>query len=137
MTSVTATKAKRALGAALLTSLLLTGVGCRSRSAPTSGLSELELTPQACLQELDLSQLNQALNRCNQVVKAHRSDPAPLTDRSLLHTLLGQIDEACLDVNRALTLVKDQGKAADPMISHELKVRQASCKQRKNMAGKG
>ena len=121
----------------MATGLLVTAVGCRSRSAPTSTIPKAELTAQACLEELDLNKLDQALNRCNQVVQAHRSDPAPLTDRSLLHTLLGQLDQACLDVNQALVLVKRQGKAADPMISHELKVRQESCKQRRSMAGKG
>jgi len=92
---------------------------------------------QACLEELDLNKLDQALERCNQVVQEHRTNPAPLTDRSLLHTLLGQLDQACLDVDQALVLVKRQGKAADPMISHELMVRQKSCKQRRSMAGKG
>ena len=137
MTSVTATKSKQGLAALLITGLLFTGVGCRSRSAPTNALSEAELTPQACLEELDLDQLDQALKRCNQVVSAHRADPAPLTDRSLLHTLMGQLDLACLDVDKALTLVKRQGKTADPMVSHELKVRQTSCRQRASMAGKG
>jgi hypothetical protein len=40
-------------------------------------------------------------------------------------------------VHKALTLVKRQGKTADPMVSHELKVRQTSCRQRASMAGKG
>ena len=137
MTSVTAIDSKRALAAVLIAGLLFTGVGCRSRSAPTNVLSEAQLTPQACLEELDLDQLDLALSRCNQVVAAHRADPAPLTDRSLLHTLMGQLDLACLDVAKALTLVKRQGKTADPMVSHELKVRQTSCKQRINIAGNG
>lgn len=121
----------------LLTALVLTAVGCRSHSAPTRTTPQANLTPEACLEDLNLSNLNQALKHCNQVVDAHRSDPAPLTDRSLIHTLMGQLDQACSDVNRALSLVNRQGKAADPMISHELTVRQASCKQRRSMAGKG
>ena len=137
MTSVTATNSKQGLAALLIAGLLFSGMGCRSRSAPTTALSEAELTPQACLEDLDLDQLDQALKRCNQVVSAHRADPAPLTDRSLLHTLMGQLDLACLDVDKALTLVKRQGKTADPMVSHELKVRQTSCRQRASMAGKG
>ena len=121
----------------LLASLLLTAVGCRSHSAPTTTIPDAELTPQACLEELDLKNLDQALNRCNQIVAAHANDPPPLTDRSLLHTLLGQMDQACLDVNQALRLIKRQGTKADPMINHELMVRQESCKQRRSMAGKG
>ena len=135
--SVTATNPKHVFASVLIAGVLLTGVSCRSRSAPTRALSEAELTPQACLEELDLNQLDQALRRCDQVVAAHRGDPVPLTDRSLLHTLLGQMDQACLDVNQALRLVKRQGAKADPMINHELTVRQESCKQRRSMAGKG
>jgi len=135
--SVTATDSKHVFAAVLIAGLLFTGVGCRSRSAPTNALNEAELTPQACLEELDLNQLDQALSRCNQVVAAHGADPAPLTDRSLLHTLMGQLELACLDVDKALTLVKRQGKTADPMVSHELKIRQTSCRQRASMAGKG
>lgn len=137
MTSVTATNPKPLFGILLVTSLLVTALGCRSNSAPTSAIPKAELTVQACLEELDLNKLDQALERCNQVVQEHRTNPAPLTDRSLLHTLLGQLDQACLDVDQALVLVKRQGKAADPMISHELMVRQKSCKQRRSMAGKG
>jgi len=121
----------------LLASLLLTAVGCRSHSAPTTTIPDAELTPQACLEELDLNNLDQALKRCNQIVAAHESNPAPLTDRSLLHTLMGQLERACLDVDKALILVKRQGKTADPMVSHELSVRQTSCKQRASRAGKG
>ena len=135
--SVTATNPKHVFASVLIAGVLLTGVSCRSRSAPTRALSEAELTPQACLEELDLNQLDQALRRCDQVVAAHRGDPVPLTDRSLLHTLMGQLERACLDVDKALILVKRQGKTADPMVSHELSVRQTSCKQRASRAGKG
>ncbi len=121
----------------MIAGLLFTGVGCRSRSAPTNALSNAELTPQACLEELDLSELDQALNRCNQVVAAHSTDPGPLTDRSLLHTLMGQLELACVDVDKALLLIKRQGQTADPMVRHELNVRHTSCKQRASMAGKG
>jgi hypothetical protein len=135
--SVTATNSKRVLATVLITGLLFTGVGCRSRSAPTNALTEAELTPQACLEELNLSDLDRALSRCNQVVAAHRADPAPLTDRSLLHTLMGQLELACLDVDKALTLVKRQGSSSDPMVKHELTVRQTSCRQRAINSGKG
>lgn len=120
-----------------MTGLLLSGLGCRSRSAPVQRVKDVALPVQACLEDLDLNRLEQALRRCNAVVQAHRSDPAPLTDRSLLYTLLGRQDQACSDVSRAISLLNQQGTAADPMVSHELKVRQASCKQRLNSAGKG
>ncbi|MGC6482933.1 MAG: hypothetical protein ACON4T_05150 [Synechococcus sp.] len=121
----------------VLASVLLTAVGCRSHSAPTSASSKAALTPQACLEQLDLNKLDQALQRCDQIVAEHENDPAPLTDRSFLHTLLGQLDQACLDVKQGLRLVERQGSDADPMIKHELTVRQDICKQRLSMAGKG
>jgi len=117
--------------------LLIAGLGSAGRSESTARPNASELNSQACLEELDLSQLDQALQRCNAVVQAHRTDPAPLTDRSLLYILLGRIDQACRDVARAMKLVNNDGTAADPMVRHELKVRQASCRQRVSNAGKG
>ena len=137
MISDTATEPRHLVVGLLLAALLVSGLGCSSRSAPTRKASNPELPAQACLENLDLNRLERALRRCNAVVDLHRSDPGPLTDRSLLYTLLGRLDQACSDVNQAMQLVNKQGKAADPMISHELKVRQASCKQRRSSAGKG
>ena len=105
----------------LLASLLLTAVGCRQplHSAPTT-IPDAELTPQACLEELDLNNLDQALKRCNQIVAAHESNPAPLLRIVLLLPPWAGMDQACLDVDQALRLVKRQGAKADPMINHEL-----------------
>lgn len=117
--------------------LLAAGLGSAGRSESTARPDPSELNSQACLEELDLSRLDQALQRCNAVVQAHRTDPAPLTDRSLLYILLGRIDQACRDVDQAITLMNSKGSTADPMVRHELKVRQASCRQRVSNAGKG
>jgi regulator of sirC expression with transglutaminase-like and TPR domain len=117
--------------------LLAAGLGSAGRSESTARPNATELNSQACLEELDLRQLDQALRRCNAVVQAHRTDPAPLTDRSLLYILLGRINQACRDVDRAMTLMNIKGSTVDPMIRHELKVRQASCRQRISNAGKG
>ena len=50
-----------------------------------------------------------------------------------MQTLLGQHDQACRDVEQAIALMDDR---TDPMLRHELKVRQATCKQRRTINGK-
>ena len=120
-----------------MSGLLAAGLGSAGRSESTARPDPSELNSQACLEELDLSRLDQALQRCNAVVQAHRSDPAPLTDRSLLYILLGRIDQACRDVDQAIKLINSNPSTVDPMVRHELTVRQASCRQRVSNAGKG
>ena len=91
----------------------------------------------SCLEGLDLERLDEALNHCNAVVKGHPGNPIPLTDRSLIHTLIGRDDEACADVKQASALIAKDGQRHDPLLKHELAVRQQSCKQRATMAGSG
>ncbi len=118
--------------------LLLTGVGCRSRSEPkTSNLSGEASSVADCMSNLDLNNLEDALKRCNAVVEAHGDTPAVLADRSLLLTLMGKTDQACADVNQAIGLVRQNKRSVDPMVVHELNVRQKSCKQRDSMIGNG
>ena len=59
--------------------------------------------------------------------------PEPLRDRALVLGLTGQHDQACSDVEQAKDLLTS---ASDPMLRHELTVRQATCKQRRNIDGK-
>lgn len=142
MNSDTATDRGQRLAGLFILGLLITGLSWSSHAETTGqakpgSKDDSELSSEACFEELDLSQLERALQRCNAVVHAHRADPAPLTDRSLLYILLGRIDQACRDVDQAVTLIRKQGHRVDPMVSHELMVRQASCKQRLSNAGKG
>ncbi len=96
-----------------------------------------QLKASSCLEDLNLQRVDQALERCNAVVVSHPGDPVPLTDRSLIQTLMGRDDEACADVSQAISLLKDQNKSRDPLLEHELDVRQQSCKQRATMTGNG
>jgi hypothetical protein len=50
--------------------------------------------------------------------------------------LLGRTTQACEDVAQALKLQQEQRAAVEPMLRHELTVRQAACKQERTMAGK-
>ncbi len=117
--------------------LLLSGLGCSSRSEPKPDGTSSQISVHDCMSELDLNQLETALKRCNKVVNAHSDQLAALTDRSLLLTLMGKTDQACADVFKALELLSQSSVSTDPMVVHELNVRQKSCKQRETIIGRG
>ena len=117
--------------------LLLTGLGCRSRSEPKPSSVSAETSIADCMSDLDLNKLDQALQRCNEVVDAHGDKPTALADRSLLLTLMGKTDQACADVTQAMALLRQSKQSTDPMVVHELNVRHKSCKQRDSIVGNG
>ena len=117
--------------------LLLTGLGCRSRSEPKTATVSAETSIADCMSDLDLNKLDQALQRCNEVVDAHGDKPAALADRSLLLTLMGKTDQACADVTQAMELLRQNKGSTDPMVVHELNMRHKSCKQRDTIVGNG
>ena len=117
--------------------LLLTGLGCRSRSEPKPSSVSAETSIADCMSDLDLNKLDKALQRCNEVVDAHGDKPTALADRSLLLTLMGKTDQACADVTQAMALLRQSKQSTDPMVVHELNVRHKSCKQRDSMVGNG
>ena len=117
--------------------LLLTVQACKTAESPRGAASNAEVKASSCLEDLNLQRLDQALEHCNAVVKSHPNNPVPLVDRSLIHTLMGSDDEACADVSQASSLLKDRNTSSDPLLRHELDVRQQSCKQRATMAGNG
>ena len=124
----------------MISGLLMTTQACADggdSGRPGTTVNDAELAASSCLEGLDLQRLDEALTHCNAVVAGHPDNPVPLTDRSLLHTLMGRDDEACADVSQASALIKRQTKTADPLLRHELDVRQQSCKQRATMAGNG
>ena len=117
--------------------LLITGLGCHSRSEPKPATVSPETSIADCMSDLDLNNLDKALQRCNEVVDAHRDKPAALADRSLLLTLMGKTDQACADVTQAMALLRQDKRSTDPMVVHELNVRHKSCKQRDSIVGNG
>ncbi len=121
----------------LICGLLLTVQACKPAESPRATAPDTDVKPSSCLEDLNLQRLDKALEHCNTVVKSHADNPVPLVDRSLIHTLMGRDDEACTDVSQASSLLKDQNTSSDPLLRHELNVRQQSCKQRATMAGNG
>ena len=121
----------------MICGLLLTVQACKPAESPRAAAPDADVKPSSCLEDLNLQRLDKALEHCNTVVKSHPDNPVPLVDRSLIHTLMGRDDEACTDVSQASSLLKDQNTSSDPLLRHELNVRQQSCKQRATMAGNG
>lgn len=101
---------------------LLTGCG-------EEPLPQRKVTREDCLQEVKLERLKEALTRCDQVVALFPADPSPLNDRFLLHTLSGNEEAACRDITRAVELARKVPAAKlDPLLSNDLRLRQASCR---------
>ena len=117
--------------------LLLTIQACKNAKSPQAASLDPQVKASSCLENLNLQRLDQALEHCNAVVVSHPQNPVPLTDRSLIQTLMGRDDQACADVSQAISLINNRNKSRDPLLKHELEVRQQSCKQRATMAGNG
>ena len=119
----------------VLGGLLISCIGCGRPSNPASSTKEADIGASECLENLNLERLDAALDRCNAVVRAHSRNPAPLVDRSLIFNLMNRPDEACSDVAKATRLIKNDQAKPDPLLLHELSVRQQSCKLRATIAG--
>ncbi|QNJ04808.1 tetratricopeptide repeat family protein [Synechococcus sp. MEDNS5] len=125
----------RLVSSLVLGGLLISSMGCGKQSNQTAPTEAAEVAASECLENLNLKRLDAALDRCNLVVRAHRSNPAPLVDRSLIFNLMKRPEEACNDVAKAARLLKKGQQKPDPMLLHELSVRQQSCKLRATIAG--
>ena len=123
--------------ALLIGVLLLTIQACKKAESPQAASPSPQVTTSSCLENLNLERLDKALEQCNAVVASHPDNPVPLTDRSLIQTLMGRDDEACADVSQAISMLNKRNQSRDPLLKHELEVRQQSCKHRATMAGNG
>ena len=128
-TSVTATDHRWPSRLALGLGLLVIS-GCQGASPPKA---DLNVSSSSCLESLSSKQLVASLDRCNASIEAFPDQPEPWRDRSVVQTLMGHHDQACRDVEQAIARMDDN---ADPMLRHELNVRQATCKQRRSINGK-
>ena len=109
---------------------LLVISGCQGATLPKA---DLNMSSSSCLESLSSKQLIFSLEQCDASVEAFPNQPEPWRDRSLVQTLIGNHDQACRDVEQAIARMDDN---ADPLLRHELNVRQATCKQRRSIAGK-
>ena len=82
-----------------------------------------------------MDDLKLMVERCDDAIE-QTPDQADLhRDRALVLTLLGDQAKACEDVELSLSLLKGSSQPVDPMLQHELQVRQSTCKQSRTMAG--
>ena len=109
---------------------LLVISGCQGASPPKA---DLNVSSSSCLESLSSKQLVSSLQKCDASVEAFPDQPEPWRDRSLVQTLMGNHGQACRDVKQAIARMDDN---ADPMLRHELNVRQATCKQRRSINGR-
>ena len=88
----------------------------------------------SCLGDFRMDDLELMVERCDEAIE-QTPDQADLhRDRALVLTLLGNQAKACEDVALALSLLKQSSQPVDPILQHELQVRQSTCKQSLTMA---
>jgi hypothetical protein len=101
--------------------LLLTACG----EAP---LPERQMRSDDCLREVQLDRLPEQIRRCDQVVARFPTNPAPLNERYLLHSLAHQSEAACADIRRARALAaRAQPGSLDPQLLIDLRLRAELC----------
>jgi hypothetical protein len=104
--------------------------GCAEEPLPTPKVSRED-----CLRGLDMKQLKAAIARCDAVVAAFPTDPLPLNERFLLHTLNQDSRAACRDIVRANALARRaQPAPLDELLRQDLALRLASCQPRPTAA---
>ena len=112
--------------------MLLTG--CQSKQLSNSKNRATPLVT-SCLGGFRIDDLKLMVERCDEAIE-QTPDQADLhRDRALILTLLGDQAKACEDVALAMSLLKRSAQPVDPMLQHELQVRQSTCKQSRTMSG--
>ena len=116
----------------LLAAMLM--AGCQSEEPAMPATTATPLVS-SCLSGFRMDDLELMVKRCDEAIE-QTPDQADLhRDRALVLTLLGDQAKACDDVATAVSLLKRSSQPVDPMLQHELQVRQSSCKQSRPMAG--
>ena len=90
----------------------------------------------SCLERFEAESIDQSLQTCNKAISDSPDQPELLRDRSVLLTIAGKTQAACVDVTKALALLDRSSDGVDPMLLHELQVRQATCRQFRTMEAK-
>ena len=99
--------------------------GCREEPLP-----EAPMRSDDCLRDIRLDQVGEQLKRCDRVVAAFPTNPAPLNDRYLLRSLTGPDQEraACTDIRRATALARQAKPGSlDAQLRTDLTLRLALC----------
>ena len=108
--------------------------GCQPKTTTTSA-SDVQDQSLSCLERFDSNTPAQLIADCTTLIEDNSRNPQLFRDRSLLFMLNGQQKAACLDVTKALALLQRIGPGEDPLLRHELTVRDSICRQSRTMAG--
>ena len=108
--------------------------GCQSKQPATLANTPTPLVS-SCLGDFRMDELELMVERCDEAIEQSPDQADLHRDRALVLTLLGHQAKACEDVALAISLLKRSSQSVDPMLQHELQVRQSSCKQSRTMAG--
>ena len=108
--------------------------GCQSKKPV---MPENTTTPlvSSCLGDFRMDDLELMVERCDEAIEQSPDQADLHRDRALVLTLLGHQAKACDDVAMAMSLLKRSSQPVNPMLQHELQMRQSSCKQSRTMAG--
>ena len=91
-------------------------------------LPQRQLRSDDCLREVRLDRLKEQIGRCDQVVASFPTNPAPLNERYLLHSLAHQSEAACADIQRArLLAAQARPGSLDPRLMLDLRLRAELC----------
>ena len=82
-----------------------------------------------------MDDLKLMVERCDEAIDQTPEQADLHRDRALVLTLLGDQAKACKDVEDALSLLNRSSQPVDPMLLHELQVRQTTCEQSLTIAG--
>ena len=97
--------------------------GCAEQPLPQRAISRDD-----CLRELSLATLKERLQECDAVVVAFPTDPGPLNDRYLLHSLAGNDQAACAYLRKAISLARSIPEdTLDEQLRVDLEVREQLC----------
>ena len=108
--------------------------GCQSKQPATPANTSTPLVS-SCLNGFRMDAVELMVKRCDEAIEKTPDQADLHRDRALVLTLLGHQAKACDDVAMAMSLLKRSNQPVDPMLQHELQVRQSSCKQSRTMAG--
>ena len=113
----------------LIAVVLVAGLAASLCGCVEEPLPQRSLTAGDCLLDLKLRDLQAARKRCDKVVAAFPSDPAPLNDRFLINSLLADNAAACADIRKAVALAARVPAATlDPLLRRDLSQRLSSCR---------
>jgi len=115
-----------------IVSLALMTLGFLVTGCSEEPLPEAPIRSDDCLRDIKLDQLGEQLKRCDRVVAAFPTNPAPLNDRYLLRSLTGPDQEpaACADIRRANALARQAKPGSlDPQLRTDLTLRLALCQE--------